>query len=97
VIDFQNDRRFLSLEFGRGVEVPKWALLQILTALPGDALLFHVDFDFTRSTYHLVFWSAEFEPVPFGGLTPTTTAWIDTVNFKAGLGAIPKGFMEERE
>ncbi|MCE9566386.1 MAG: hypothetical protein K8U57_30550 [Planctomycetes bacterium] len=96
MIDFENDRRFQALVFSRGVEIPKWALLQILTALPDDTLLFHVDFDFTRNQHSLVFWSGEFEHIPFGAATPTITAWIDTVNLTAGLGDRPEGYMEDR-
>jgi hypothetical protein len=95
VIDFEHDRRFQSLRFSRGVEIPKWALLQILTGLPSDALLFHVDFSFHRNDFHMVFWSSEFGLVPHGSETPTITAWIDTVNLKAGLGDIPDGYMAD--
>jgi hypothetical protein len=97
VIDFKNDRRFKAVVFSRGVEIPKWALLQILTALPSDALLFHVDFDFTQDQHHMVFWSSEFDLIERFEATPTITAWIDTVNLKAGLGGIPSGYMVERE
>ncbi|MCE9565771.1 MAG: hypothetical protein K8U57_27415 [Planctomycetes bacterium] len=96
MIDFENDRRFQSLRFSRGVEIPKWALLQIITALPSDALLFHVDFSFQRNEFHMLFWSSEFTLVPPGSEVPTITAWIDTVNLKAGLGDIPEWYMVER-
>ncbi|AWM37077.1 hypothetical protein C1280_08600 [Gemmata obscuriglobus] len=83
------------MAFSRGVEIPKWALLQIVTALPSDALLFHADFDFRSNQHHLVFWSSEFEQVPFGFQAPTVKAWIDTVNLRAGLGDVPEGYMVE--
>lgn len=64
-------------------------MLQILSALPGDAVLFHADFDFRRNEYHLAFWSEEFEHVPIGREAPTITARIDAVNLRAGIGDPP--------
>ena len=84
-IDFENDRRFRQIVFSRGVEIPRWALLQIITALPSDALLFHVDFDFSRNWFSMVFWSKEFEHVPLGQECLTMTAWVDTEKLHAGL------------
>ncbi len=97
MIDFENDARFKALRFSRGVEIPKWALLQIISAMPSDALLFHVDFAFQRNEFQMVFWSAEFEIVARGCETPTATAWVDTINLRAGIGDCPPGFMEEGE
>lgn len=89
VIDLENNRRFLALTFTRGVEIPKWALLQILTALPSDAILFHADFDFRSNQCHLVFWSSELEEAPPGGIAPTVSAWIDTEKLHACLSEMP--------
>jgi hypothetical protein len=95
MIDFESDRRFQALTFSRGVEIPKWALLQILTAMPSDALLFHVDFAFQRNQFHMIFWSSEFDIVERGFETPTMNAWIDTVNLTAGIGDVPPNYMVE--
>jgi hypothetical protein len=88
-IDFENDRRFRDIVFSRGVEIPKWALLQIIAALPSDARLFHADFDFTRNQYGLAVWSSEFEHVPLGYQAPLMTAWMDTEKRLAGLNSEP--------
>jgi hypothetical protein len=85
VIDFENDRRFRHIVFSRGVEIPRWALLQIISALPVDARLFHADFDFTRSEYGLGVWSSEFDHIPLGNVVPSVIAWIDTEKLQAGL------------
>lgn len=95
MIDFENDRRFQALTFTHRVEIPKWALLQIVTAMPSDAILFHTDFDFRSNQHHLVFWSSDFEHIPLGYQTPTVNAWIDTVNLRAGIGDLPEGYMIE--
>ena len=88
MIDFESDRRFRHIVFTRGVEIPKWALLQIIQALPDDALLFRCDFDFARGEYSLCFWSGEFERVLLGHEIPSIIGWIDTEQQLAGLASM---------
>ena len=88
MIDFENDRRFRHIVFAHGVEIPRWALLQIIQALPDDARLFHGDFDFARGRYSLCFWSGEFERVLLGHEIPSVIGWIDTEQQLAGLSKV---------
>lgn len=86
-IDFENDRRFRRFVFGQGTVIPKWALSQIVSALPDDALLFHADFDFRIGQCNLCFWSSVFDHVPLGYDVPTFTGWIDNEARKAGISS----------